>query len=137
LGKKPFTTTDEINTVAYWRERGLERQTSFPVWRHIFNLGARSEQKARRVCWYVPAYFEDSDDVWRELHESRVGHPPVDPIHEDAGSDSVCNRPELGLLVRLPPSSGQLPGEGGGEPFSHLGWHSVRLHLRQLVVVVR
>jgi hypothetical protein len=77
----------------------------------------------------VTAYFENLDDIWWELHESRVGHSPVDPVYEDAGSDGVCNGPELGLLVRLPASGGHLPGEGGGEPFSHFGWHSVGLHL--------
>jgi hypothetical protein len=134
---KPNHHTNRINIISNQMQICLKRRTP-SQYGYILYLCAKSAWKDRHVCWYhVTAYFEDSDHVCRELHESRVGHPPVDPIHEDAGSDSVCNRPELGFLVRLPPSGGQLPGEGGGEPFSHFGWNSVGLHLGQLVVVVR
>lgn len=82
-------------------------------------------------------YLKNLDDVRRELHHGRVGDAPVDAVHEDAGADGVRHGTELGLLVGLAPRGGQLPREGGRQPLAHLGRDRVRLHLRQLVILVR
>lgn len=81
--------------------------------------------------------LECPGDLGRELHERRRGHASVDAVDEDAGPDGVRHRAELGLLVGAPPLRSQLPREGGGEPLAHLVRHRVRLHLAQLVVLVR
>lgn len=82
-------------------------------------------------------YFENSDNILRELHQRRARDPPVDPVHEDARADRMRNRPELRLLVRLPLGRRQLPREGGSQPLPDLRRDRVRLDLRQLIVLVR
>lgn len=81
--------------------------------------------------------LERPGDLGRELHERRRRHASVDAVDEDAGPDGVRHRAELWLLVGAPPLRRQLPREGGGEPLAHLVRHRVRLHLAQLVVLVR
>lgn len=83
------------------------------------------------------SHLENSDDVLWELHEGRTCDPPVDPVHEDARSDRMRNRPELRLLIRLSLRRRQLPREGRREPLPHLWGHCIRLNLRQFVILVR
>lgn len=81
-------------------------------------------------------YLEHFDDIRWKLHHGRAGHTPVDAIDEDPSPDGMGHRPELGFFVGLASCCRQLPGEGGGKPFSDLRRDSVGLNLRQLVVLV-
>lgn len=57
-------------------------------------------------------HLQDLHHLWRKLHEGRVGHLPVYPIHEYPRPDRMRHRAKLRLLVSFPARGRQLAGEG-------------------------
>lgn len=80
--------------------------------------------------------LEYFDHVGGERHQRRGDHPAVHAVHEYAGPDGVRHRLELGLVVALAPRARHLPGERGRQPIADFLRHRVRLHFRQLVVLL-
>ena len=57
-------------------------------------------------------------------------------VNHNASTDGVGHTSELGFVIPAPFDVGHRAGEGEGEPVAHLGRHGVRLHLRQLILLV-
>lgn len=96
----------------------------------------RAANSARSVTFAAPDYLKHFHDFRRKLHKGGVRDPPVDPIDKYARSDGVRDGAEFRFLVGFPPGGGELPRESRRQPFAHFRRHRVRLHFRQLVVLV-